>query len=202
MTAKKFGFDLDNTLIDYSQSTFEYCKLNNLPLYTTLKDLRKFIKYEMKDDENWQAAQAWLYTDGLNYAFLKKGANEFFKVLAKNDFDLSIVSHKTSHTQEKHGSHELHFRVLKWLSSRLDPKFFKIGVNIFLEPTKYAKIQKIRDLKIDYFVDDLLEVLVDKNFPRTTKKYLLSSEKEYNLPQEIISVLNFKEICIELNLPS
>lgn len=201
MTTKKFGFDLDNTLIDYSQSTIEYCKLNSLPVYTTLKDFRQFLKYEQNDDENWQSAQAWLYTEGLNYACLNNGVNEFFKLLAQNGFDVSIISHKTSHTQEKHGCQELHLRTLEWLSSRIESKFFEIKENIYLEPTKHSKIQRIRTLKIDYFVDDLIEILTDENFPKTTIRYLLSSEKQYNLPHGIKSVSNFKEISIELNLP-
>ena len=137
----------------------------------------------------------------MNYSCLNNGVNEFFKLLAQNGFDVSIISHKTSHTQEKHGCQELHLRTLEWLSSRIESKFFEIKENIYLEPTKHSKIQRIRDLKIDYFVDDLIEILTDENFPKTTIRYLLSSEKQYNLPQGIKSVSKFKEISIDLNLP-
>jgi hypothetical protein len=197
---KRFGFDLDNTLIDYSQSTIEFCKINGLQTYETLKDLRNKIKFEMADDESWQSAQAWIYTEGLNYADLTDGTNDFFKLLFKHGFEISIISHKTSHTQKKYGNQELHLRTMEWLSSRIASKYFRLKENTYFEPTKNSKIERIKDLNIDYFVDDLKEILEDKNFPKLTRKYLLSIEKIENLSKEIKSVPDFKAISNDLNL--
>ena len=200
MSIKKFGLDLDNTLIDYSQPTKEYCKFNGLRVHETLKDLRNYIKYENDNDEDWQTAQAWIYTEGLNYASLTEGTNDFLRCLRENGFEVSIISHKTSHTQKKHGSKELHSRTLEWLSSRIDSKHFELRRNIYFEPTKDFKIKRIQSLDINYFVDDLIEILKDKNFPSLTKKYLFSSEKLYNLPRDIQCVSDFNSIACNLNL--
>lgn len=200
MKKKKFGLDLDNTLIDYSQSAIEYCKITGLQIHKTLKDLRNHVKYEMNNDESWQSAQAWIYTKGLDYAQLTNGTNEFFKLLRENDFDVAIISHKTSRTPKKHGSQELHLRTLKWLSSRIDSKYFELEENIYFEPTRDEKIQRIRSLKINYFVDDLLEILEDKNFPKAAKKYLFTAEKLENLPKDIKCISDFHTISFDLNL--
>lgn len=200
MKKNRFGFDLDNTLIDYSQSTIEYCKLNRLQIYKSLRDLRNKIKFEMADDESWQSAQAWIYTEGLDFANLTKGTNDFFRLLFKNGFEISIISHKTSHTKKEYGSRELHSRTMKWLSSRIEAEGFEVKNNTYFEPTRNAKITRIKDLKINYFVDDLIEILEEKNFPKLTQKYLLSSEKLKNLPKDIKSISDFNAISKDLNL--
>ena len=200
MKIKRFGFDLDNTLIDYSQSTIEYCKTNGLQIYKSLKDLRNKIRFEMADDESWQSAQAWIYTEGLNYANLTNGTNDFFKLLFKNGFEISIISHKTSHTQKKYGSQELHSRTMQWLSSQIEAEGFELKKNTYFEPTRSSKIKRIKDLNVNYFVDDLIEIFEDKNFPKLTQKYLLSSEKIKNLPKEIKSISHFNAISKDLNL--
>ena len=89
MKKNRFGFDLDNTLIDYSQSTVEYCKLNRLQIYKSLRDLRNKIKFEMADDESWQSAQAWIYTEGLDFAKLMIFLGFYLKMDLKSQ--LSVI---------------------------------------------------------------------------------------------------------------
>ena len=89
---------------------------------------------------------------------------------------------------------------MKWLSSRIEAERFDLKNNTYFEPTRNAKITRIKDLKINYFVDDLIEILEEKNFPKLTQKYLLSSEKLKNLPKDIKSISDFNAISKDLNL--
>jgi hypothetical protein len=72
--------------------------------------------------------------------------------------------------------------------------------NIYFMPTRDAKIQKIEQLDLDWFVDDLLEVLLDENFPTHTTKYLLADEEISGLSANIDVVGSFSLIKEKLTL--
>ena len=48
---------------------------------------------------------------------------------------------------------------------------------IFFESSAAAKVRKIKSLRLDFYVDDLLSILNHRQFPVVTKKILFNSSK-------------------------
>jgi len=172
---KRFGFDLDNTLIDYSDAVKEYCRIKSLNHCSDVVRLRDELGKNHTSDHAWQLAQAWLYTEGLKFAQIGVGALNLCNYLESEGYQLYIVSHKTSHTPNLSGRIALHKVANNWISSSPIAKFFKEKQQIYFEPTRILKVKRIQDLSLNYFVDDLEEVFNTPDFPINTKNFLIST---------------------------
>lgn len=100
---RRFGFDLDNTIIDYGISVEKYCLNANIPKQEKLTSLRSYLRSIDPSDLKWQEAQSWLYIDGLQYAKLNEGIVDLCVYLLSKDINIFIVSHKTHKTQDRFG---------------------------------------------------------------------------------------------------
>ena len=192
--ARRFGFDLDNTIIDYGPSVEEFCLLRQLPKLNNVVSLRKYLREIDSSDQQWQEAQSWIYVDGLAYARMNEGVIQLCNVLSDNKIDLFIVSHKTTKTQERFGGRDLLNPASQWIQNSELGKYFRVDANVHFAPTREEKIRKIDQLGLSGFVDDLLEVLIDPIFPSRTHKYLLLQENHLNLPKDITAIASFTSL--------
>jgi hypothetical protein len=197
---RRFGFDLDNTIIDYGISVEKYCLNAKIPKQEKITNLRSYLRRIDPSDLKWQEAQSWIYIDGLQYAKLNEGLEDLCVYLLSKNIGVFIVSHKTNKTQDRFGGRDLFSPAVNWIQHSNIKNFFDINENIYFMPTRDAKIQKIEQLDLNWFVDDLLEVLLDKNFPSHTTKYLLSDEENLELSAHINVVDNFSLIKEKLIL--
>ena len=197
---RRFGFDLDNTIIDYGISVEKYCLNAKIPKQEKITNLRSYLRRIDPSDLKWQEAQSWIYIDGLQYAKLNEGIEDLCVYLLSKNIGVFIVSHKTNKTQDRFGGRDLFSPVVNWIQHSNIKNFFNINENIYFMPTRDAKIQKIEQLDLDWFVDDLLEVLLDKNFPTHTTKYLLADEEISELSPNIDVVGSFRLIKEKLTL--
>jgi hypothetical protein len=197
---RRFGFDLDNTIIDYGISVEKYCLNTKIPKQEKITNLRSYLRRIDPSDLKWQEAQSWIYIDGLQYAKLNEGIEDLCVYLLSKNIGVFIVSHKTNKTQDRFGGRDLFSPVVNWIQHSNIKNFFNINENIYFMPTRDAKIQKIEQLDLDWFVDDLLEVLLDKNFPTHTTKYLLADEEISELSPNIDVVGSFRLIKEKLTL--
>lgn len=164
------GLDLDNTIIDYSKSVEVYSSANLETVFNNIFQIRAALKSANRDTD-WQKAQAWLYTEGLEYAKVSEGATNLLERLRRDSTPVCIVSHKTLKTPQEFGHLDLRGPARLWLLKNIVP--FGIDLDlIYFESTRVEKIQRIIDLEITHFVDDLIEVLTDANFPKSVKRYL------------------------------
>ena len=150
--------------------------------------LRKFSD----SDHEWQLAQSWLYTSGLEFAQLGLGSIDLISYLSQKGYHLYIVSHKTSHTPKFCGQIPLHDLANNWIRKSALSSYFRDPERIYFEPTRKAKIGVIRKLSLDYFVDDLEEVFEDPNFPSHTKRILIYKRGSQN--STLKYVIDFKSI--------
>lgn len=123
----------------------------------------------------WQVAQGWLYTDGLSYAKPAHGVLDLCEYLRTKDFELFIVSHKTTHTPIFCGHKELRGVATDWISNRDLYQYFAGTQNIYFETSRDLKIKRIKSLGLHYFVDDLVQIFQDPNYPRNIVSFLLST---------------------------
>lgn len=169
----RFGSDLDNTLIDYSASVVEYCKQQKLGYCSDIRKLKKYL-YELDAlGYLWQRAQGWLYTEGLKFAKESEGSVSFCEFLTSINYKLFIVSHKTLYTPEFCGKKPLRRLAMNWIENSNFKTYFREPYQICFESTRELKVNRIRDLSLNYFVDDLKDVFLENEFPRGTKKFLI-----------------------------
>jgi hypothetical protein len=171
---KRFGFDLDNTLIDYSVAVQKYCSNEGLDECKTINSLRTLLRRSDTTGRLWQLAQGWLYTDGLSYARSGHGAVELCEFLRSTNFELLIVSHKTTHTPDFCGQKPLREVATKWINGSELADYFLGNEQIYYEATRASKVERIQKLKFNYFVDDLVEVFQEPAYPKAVTSFLLS----------------------------
>jgi hypothetical protein len=171
---RNFGFDLDNTLIDYTISAKIYSKSNNLENCEDIKSLRSLLRTNDPTGYSWQKAQSWIYTEGLSFAYLNTGAIELCRYLDSKNFRLQIAT--------------------QWLMDSDLSIYFANKESIHYESTRLSKVKKIRSLNLNYFVDDLIEVFTEYEYPKDIKSYLLGSYDVY-IPwvKKISSLLEIME---------
>jgi fermentation-respiration switch protein FrsA (DUF1100 family) len=193
--SRRFGFDLDNTIVDYSASVERYCFDNALQICKTIEELRALLQEIDDSGYHWQIAQGWLYTDGLSYAKPADGVIDLCEYLKARNFKLFIISHKTTHTPVFCGYKELRGVATKWISSRGLSKYFVDTENIFFEATRNLKIKRIQSLSLHYFVDDLVQIFQDPSYPKKIVSFLLST-KSSNLSwvHDVTSFMSIQEI--------
>lgn len=191
----RFGFDLDNTLIDYSNAVKKYCLNNSLEECKNVDSLRKVLRTHDNSGNQWQLAQGWLYTDGLSHAEPAKGAVELCEYLIHNNFEIQIVSHKTTHTPVFCGQKPLRSVATKWLTSGELAPYFLDYRRIHYEPTLALKVERIKALNLSYFVDDLLKVFEQPGYPKDVKSFLLSvASSKLTWVRNVDSLITVKEI--------
>lgn len=186
---KRFGFDLDNTLIDYSNAVQEYCLNEGLNECKTLDSLRTLLRRSDTSGRLWQLAQGWLYTDGLSYARIGQGAVELCEFLKNSNIELMIVSHKTTHTPDFCGQKPLREIATKWINSSELADYFLGNEQIYYEATRASKVERIQKLELNYFVDDLIEVFQEPAYPKAVTSFLLSETgSELTWVQDVTSL--------------
>ena len=192
---KRFGFDLDNTLIDYSVAVQKYCLNEGLDECKTLDSLRSLLRRSDTSERLWQLAQGWLYTDGLSYARAGQGAVELCEFLKNSDMELMIVSHKTTHTPDFCGQKPLREIATNWINSSELAGYFLGDEQIYFEATRALKVERIQKLKFSYFVDDLVEVFQEPAYPKAVTSFLLSETgSELTWVQNVTSLDAIQEL--------
>ncbi len=160
------GIDLDNTLIDYGAAAKIIALQEGLAGLESVSELRDKLKSQ--DNIKWQSVQAKLYTIGLSYAKPAKGSIEFLSKARALGLETVVISHKTATSPSSFGGADLRGPALAWLQEWLITPDLIAPDRIFFEPTLEGKVQRIRDLRPQWFIDDLPEVLCHPDFPTST----------------------------------
>lgn len=181
------GIDLDNTIIDYSKSVEIYSSAYLSEKFNNIFQLRSALK-SVREERDWQRAQSWIYTEGLQYAKLSPGVKNLLERLSRHQTPVFIISHKTPRTPPEFGDLDLLSPARIWIKNNIEP----LGIDtnlIYFEPSRVEKIQRVIELKVSHFVDDLVEVLTDERFPKSVKKYLYDPYQVSNHSEPSIEIL-------------
>lgn len=172
------GIDLDNTLVSYDK-LFHQLALEQGLIQTSLAVnktvVRDFLRSEGREPA-WTALQGLAYGTRIREAEAFEGALDFLREGRRRHWQMHIVSHKTREPIAGDPI-DLHQAARGWLDSKSvhDEIGFPRG-NVWLEVTKAAKIQRIRELRCDVFIDDLPELLLDPQFPAQTRRILFAPQ--------------------------
>ena len=156
-----FGFDFDNTLINYDKVFFKEALKENLISKKTKKE-KINIKNTILKKKNlkaWQYLQSVVYSQKINYAVPNRELLSVLRLLKKKKIKYFVVSHKTKfpYFGKKINLHNIS---RKWLDKNIFNKKNNLKkCDYFFEETIPNKIKRIKKLKITHFVDDLKEII-------------------------------------------
>jgi hypothetical protein len=177
MTDRRIGIDFDNTLVLYDL-VFRNCSIERgllPPGFSGDKDaVRTAIRGLDDGERRWTALQAEIYGPRMAEAELAPGARPVLAALQQAGWRIFIVSHKT-HFAAADPETDLRAAAWRWLSDSglLASAGGPISRDdIFFEETRAAKIERIRTLDCVAFLDDLVEVFAEADFPGIAR-YLL-----------------------------
>ena len=100
------------------------------------------------------------------------------------------MSHKTKYSQFSK-KYNLRSESDRWLKENIIKNKYKI----FYVNTINEKVRKIAKIKPDYFIDDLIEIFDNKNFPKKVKKILFSKINN----NEVVTFGNWDKIKNYIN---
>ena len=160
----KLGLDFDNTLITYDEIFYKIALERNLinENFSPQKNLiRDFLIHQNMEDQ-FTLLQAEVYGKRILEARPSENLVEsLLNLKRKTNIQYFIVSHKTK-KPIKGPNYDLHEAAISWLTK--NDFFAPNGLNlkrenIFFEPTKQSKVDRIKMINCSYFIDDLSEIL-------------------------------------------
>lgn len=195
MSNKIIGFDLDNTIIDYS-SSFRYLS-EYLYGYTKNKKLlnkdniKKFI-IEKYDESKWTRVQGIIYSFLMEKAVINDKFFELLDFLEFKKYKILIISHR-SIIPDSGDPYDLQLFAKRWINKNICEILEKkaIEIDYFLLETYKKKIDMIKKISPSFFIDDLYNVCQDvKDFTNP----ILFGNKSIVSHDKIISIKNFSNV--------
>ena len=200
----RIGLDFDNTIANYDQAFPEVARIlgyetNNLNATLNKRDLKLKLLKLPDGDTAWQKVQGLVYGKFIDLASLYPGVYEFVLRALASGHKIFIVSHKTELGHFDESRTPLRQAATTWLTNQklVGDSDSKIKLqNIYYAETRDEKINKIVELQLDVFIDDLDEVLSDRSFPKSTRKILFGSVETTS--EEILAIQSWREVGDEL----
>jgi hypothetical protein len=178
------GVDFDNTIVGYDALFHRVCRERGMiptDVPVSKSEVRNYLR-RVGREEDWTEMQGYVYGARMSEAEPFPGVTEFFTACREIGITVSIISHKTRHPYLGQ-RYDLHETALAWLEQH---GFFdkdKVGLSretVFLELTKQAKLERIRQCGCNYFIDDLPEFLLQLEFPADVRRILFDPHDHYS----------------------
>ena len=171
----RIGLDLDNTIACYDDAFLRLGKEAGLPSEAVLKGklgIRDYLRSQGRERE-WTIMQGVAYGSRMDEAKPFPGVVEFIHLAGKQGHPVFIISHRTK-TPILGEAYDLHEAARRWLHNA------GVGSSetVFLEETVESKVDRIRRLACDLFVDDLPEFLSRPDMPNHIRKVCFSPKTD------------------------
>jgi hypothetical protein len=184
------GLDFDNTLAHYDNVFAVEARRQGLvpnEWQGTKQNLKDSLRSIKDGDKFWQKIQGQVYGPSMHKASLFPGVSRFLLRCKLQGHTVFIVSHKTKYGHFDPTKTLLRQVALDWMHDKgffdVD-KFSILEENVFFSTTRQGKVEKIKSLGLDVFVDDLEEVFAEKDFPNIKK--ILFSKKSKNKHHSVV----------------
>jgi hypothetical protein len=167
----RLGIDFDNTLIAYDRVFLGAARARGLVparFAGNKQAVRDAVRRLPDGETTWQRLQGHAYGRGIGEAALFPGVDRFLRRCRQAGHAVFIVSHKTEFANYDPARVNLRAAALGFMEARgfFDPGKYAIPrENVFFEGTRADKLARIAALGCTHFVDDLVEVLTDRDFP-------------------------------------
>ena len=147
--------------------------------------VRQYVKENAGEDQ-WVFLQSIVYGQRINDAKPYPGVVEFISQATKQ-LDIYIISHKTKIAQLDKKT-DLIKAATYWLNKHNITQMLP-NQAIHFENSRDNKISRIKMVRCDVFIDDLIDVFLHPGFPHKTQKILFDPTNFYKVKSGI-SVVN------------
>jgi hypothetical protein len=192
------GIDFDNTIVCYDRLFHRLALEQGLidqhtpANKTAVRDALRLAGREA----DWTRMQGVAYGPRLNEARPFPGVMAFLLACRRRAIPVRIISHKTA-VPISGPAFDLHRAALRWLESRGFLRSELTGLrrqDVFFEPTKHAKLQRIAFTGCETFIDDLPEFLAEPAFPRSVRRVLFDPTGQAAAPPGTVSVQSWDQL--------
>jgi hypothetical protein len=184
----RIGLDFDNTIADYDQAFPRVARLLGVVTGAESKQsLRDELTTSPEGERTWQRIQGLVYGRYINEAQPHSGVAEFVLRARCLGHELFIISHKSEFGHFDESRTPLREAAMTWLLKNQIVGESTLSIRpgqVYFAATRSDKLSTIKALEIDVFVDDLLEVLTESEFPSKAKRVWFvpqAAEEEQNL---------------------
>lgn len=196
----RIGLDFDNTIANYDSAFPRVAR--SLGASTSAKN-KSELKIELLKrpggDGLWQKIQGLTYGRYIDWAELQPGLMESVYRLRARGNEVFIVSHKTEFGHFDDSKTPLRVAALTWLQNQRIVGAGDLQVrteNVFFLATQAEKVQKINELKLEVFVDDLEEILSHQELSPDVRRILYSTTSASD--GKVSTFKSWKEIAATL----
>lgn len=180
----RVGLDFDNTIACYDSVFPDISKALGFVSDAwsgTKSELKKYLLLQPDGEYKWQKIQGQVYGKYMQQAQLFPGVANFLYRCKRLNVKIFIISHKTEFGHFDEEKIPLRGAALKWMgiNNFFNEKRFNISKeSVFFSSTRREKVKNILKLKLDVFVDDLIDVYKEPHFPEDVKKILFSTDSK------------------------
>ncbi len=186
------GIDLDNTLACYDEVFARRAAALGLdcpePRVAKAR-LRDALRGRAEGEVAWTECQGEAYGPAAVHARPFPGARAAIASWLSDGHTISVISHRTRFPSLG-PAHDLHAAARAWF----ERWFGDLPLQLFLEPTRWAKLRRIESEHCDVFVDDLLDLLAEPSFPAGVQRILFSPAGPRTCPAAIARAGSWAEI--------
>ncbi len=171
----RIGIDLDNTIANYNCSILSLAiKFNYVPSdwKGNKLEIKNYLILKKNGQKNWNKLQGQIYGPYMKKAKVFDGFVNFLKRYLCKKNEIFIISHKTQYGHHDKYKTPLRIVAIDWLKENKIINYNKKGIleeNVFFLSTQKEKINKIESLNLDFFIDDLKDVLLLIKNPKIRK---------------------------------
>lgn len=122
-------------------------------------------------EEQWQTLQGQVYGRLMACAQPMPGVESFLRRCRELSRELWVVSHKTQYGHHDPARMDLRLAALTWMEQHhwFSEVYGLRPDRVYFADSRSAKVARIAQLQLGYFIDDLAEVLLDPGFPAQTR---------------------------------
>ena len=193
----QIGIDFDNTIVSYD-ALFHKVAVEQALVPADLPESKLAVRDYLRKIDNepaWTELQGYVYGTKMGDAAAYPSVIQFIKFARDKGISMAIVSHKTKHPFLG-PKYDLHDAARGWIANALMDGVANLiePDHIFFELTKEEKIARVADIRCDYFIDDLPEILLMPRFPKKTKRILFDPEGVHNTDRLYAKLVSWQEI--------
>ena len=205
----RIGIDFDNTLACYDELFWELASEDGL-VDASVPHRKDAVRDHLRQanlESTWTALQGQAYGPRIWEADPFPGSVSAVADFRRRGWQVFIVSHKTR-TPIAGSEYDLHAAARNWLLSQgilgpgiLGPEATSLGdEQLFFELTKADKLERIRELKCDWFIDDLPEILMDSQFPHHVGRILFDPHDQFStIHNDLFTLKNWSDAAAVIN---
>jgi len=179
----RIGVDFDNTIACYDQVFVDVARTLRMldgSVESSKAQVKESLLSRPDGDLAWQKLQGQVYGKYMHLASVFHGFIEFLCLARLKGHSVFVVSHKSEYGHFDDDMVPLRDAAINWMRANglVGSKAFSLTENeVFFEPNRELKIERIRELECACFIDDLQDIFEEPAFPVETGKVLFNPRR-------------------------